>query len=131
MSEPILLPVLPLRELVLFPGITVPIAVGRAGTLKAIEAARSGDGEPLVLAVTQKQNTTKVTPEELHSTGTVARIEQVQRSLAGVQVLLRAEGRGRAIRFQPAEAGYLTAAVREANEIYPADLEDPAFVALY
>ena len=130
--EPLILPVLPLRELVLFPGITVPIAVGRAGTLKAIEAARSSGGDPLVLAVTQRKNTTKVTPDELYSTGTVARIEQVQRSLSGIQVILRAERRGRAVRFEhDAGGGYLTAAVRDVEELLPADLDDPAFVALY
>ncbi|MEO1084089.1 MAG: LON peptidase substrate-binding domain-containing protein, partial [Acidobacteriota bacterium] len=129
-SQPMMLPVLPLRELVLFPGITVPIAVGRAGTLKAIEAARA-DGEPLVFAVTQKDNTTKVSADGLHATGTVARIEQVQRSLSGVQVILRAERRGCAVRFERASSGYLTAAVRGVDDLMPVDSEDAAFKALY
>ena len=53
------LPVVPLRELVLFPGITMPIAVGRPGTLKAIEAAKSGE-KAWVFAVTQRENLTDV-----------------------------------------------------------------------
>ena len=37
------LPVLPLRGTVIFPGVTQPIAAGRPGTLRAIEAALQGD----------------------------------------------------------------------------------------
>ena len=130
MSEPLKLPVLPLRELVLFPGVSMPIAVGRSGTLKAIEAARTSD-EPMVLAVTQRQNTNKVTPEGLYNIGVVARIDQIQRSLAGIQVLLQCDRRGMAVRYEHNEGGFLQAVVRDVEEIQPADMEEPAFVALY
>ena len=76
MSETITLPVLPLRELVLFPGVSMPIAVGRSGTLKAIEAARTSEDQ-LVLAITQRQNTNKVTPDGLYTIGVIARIDQI------------------------------------------------------
>ena len=59
-NEPLVLPVLPLRDLVLFPGVTMPIAAGRPATLKALEAAQA-QAEPLILAVTQRQNTRNVT----------------------------------------------------------------------
>ena len=39
MAERLTLPVLPLREVVLFPGVTAPIGAGRPATLRAIEAA--------------------------------------------------------------------------------------------
>jgi len=39
MSERMTLPVLPLREVVLFPGVSTPIGAGRPATLRAIEAA--------------------------------------------------------------------------------------------
>ena len=39
MSERLTLPVLPLREVVLFPGVSTPIGAGRPTTLRAIEAA--------------------------------------------------------------------------------------------
>ncbi|MGZ5425980.1 MAG: LON peptidase substrate-binding domain-containing protein, partial [Thermoanaerobaculia bacterium] len=45
MSETLTLPVLPLRNAVLFPGVSFPISAGRAGTLRAIEqAVRQPDG---------------------------------------------------------------------------------------
>ena len=131
MSEPLILPILPLRELVLFPGITMPIAVGRPTTLKAIEAAKGSADEPLVLALTQKQNTSDVSPEGLFSVGTIARIEQVQRSLSGIQVLLFARERGRILRIEQAPEGYLQAVVEPLEDEAPHSYDDPAFVALY
>ena len=47
MSDPRTLPVLPLRDVVLFPGLTIPIAAGRLITLRALEAAQKGE-EPLI-----------------------------------------------------------------------------------
>jgi ATP-dependent Lon protease len=130
MSEPLILPILPLRELVLFPGITMPIAVGRPSTLRAIEAAKQL-GEPLVLALTQRQNTSDVSPDGLYTVGTIARIEQVQRSLSGIQVLLHAQERGTVMRIEQEADGYLTAVVRTTEDEIPSNPEDPAFVALY
>ena len=42
MSEQLLLPVLPMRDAVLFPGIAMPIGAGRAGTLRAVRLTRKG-----------------------------------------------------------------------------------------
>src|SRR5919205_484240 len=86
------LPVLPLRGTVIFPGLTAPIAAGRPGTLRAIEAALKGDR--LVFAVAQRDNTDEPTPEILYSMGVIARIGQIQRELGGVQLLLLGERRG-------------------------------------
>src|SRR4026207_1426163 len=46
MAERLTLPVLPLREVVLFPGVTAPIGAGRPATLRAIEAAPAGPARP-------------------------------------------------------------------------------------
>ena len=64
MSERLTLPVLPLREVVLFPGVTAPIGAGRPGTLRAIEAALQTP-DNLVFAVSQRQNTETVEAESL------------------------------------------------------------------
>ena len=81
MTERMTLPVLPLRDYVLFPGVTAPINAGKPGTLKAIEAALTTP-ERLVFAVSQREDAQQATPELLHTIGTVARIGQVQRGLA-------------------------------------------------
>jgi len=127
--ERMVLPVLPLREVVLFPGTTVPIGAGRPGTLRAIEAALN-DPERLIFAVSQRQNVEQISAEGLYTIGTIARIGQLQRGLAGMQLLLNGESRGIAMHVGE-KNGYLEAIVREAEELQPLSPEDPAFVALY
>ena len=129
MTDRLTLPVLPLRDVVLFPGVTTVIGVGRPGTLRAVEAAFKTDSR-LVFAVSQKDNVDHVTPAVLHTMGTVARIGQLQRGLNGVQLLLHGEHRSTAVHYTESE-GYLSAVVREAPDLPPLDPQDPAFVALY
>jgi ATP-dependent Lon protease len=128
MSERMTLPVLPLRDFVLLPGVTAPINAGKPATLKAIEAALNTPGR-LVFAVSQREDVQPVTPEVLHTIGTVARIGQLQRGLAGMQLLLHGENRGIAMKIVEKD-GHLQAIVREAEEMQPLNTQDPAFVAL-
>ncbi|MEE8267669.1 MAG: LON peptidase substrate-binding domain-containing protein, partial [Gemmatimonadales bacterium] len=129
MSERMTIPVLPLREVVLFPSVTAPIGAGRPGTLRAIEAALASD-DKFIFAVSQRHNIEDVSPELLYTIGTVAKVGQVQRGLAGMQLLLHGEHRGIAMHYQEHD-GYLQAIVREAEEMAPLDPENTAFVALY
>src|SRR6476646_955110 len=127
------LPVLPLRGTVIFPGLTVPIAAGRPGTLRAIEAALKDDR--LVFAVAQRDNTDEPTPEILYSMGVIARIGQIQRGLGGVQLLLQGEQRATALQYSTTEggttSGHLQAVIMAADEMLPLDDRDPAFEALH
>src|SRR3954469_1480498 len=97
MTERMTLPVLPLRDFVLLPGVTAPINAGKPATLKAIEAALNTP-DRLVFAVSQREEVQQVTPESLHTIGTVARVGQIQRGLAGMQLLLHGEKRGIAMK---------------------------------
>ncbi len=129
MSERLTLPVLPLRELVLFPGVTTPIGAGRPGTVRAIEAALASE-DKLILALCQRENTEQVTSDALYTIGTIAKIAQVQRGLSGMQVLLHGERRAIAIHLSERD-GYLEAIARDAEELPPLNAEDAAFVGLY
>lgn len=122
-------PVLPLRETVMFPGVTAPIGAGRPGTLRAIEAALREE-EHLIFAVAQRENVDDAQPEVLYTTGTLARIGQVQRGIGGVQLLLLGEYRATVLQFSQAE-GYIEAVIQEAPDLPPLDTEDAAFVALH
>ena len=116
MSQRQTLPVLPLRGTVIFPGVTNPIAAGRPGTLRAIEAALKGDR--LVFAVAQRDNTDEPEPDILYSMGVIARIGQIQRGLGGVQLLLQGEQRATALQFVPGD-GYLTAVILPTDASMP------------
>jgi ATP-dependent Lon protease len=129
MNERLTLPVLPLRDFVLFPGVTAPINAGKPATLRAIEAALKTP-DRLVFAVSQREDGQEVTPESLHTIGTVARIGQLQRGLAGMQLLLHGEHRGIAMRVTE-QNGHFVAVLREAEEMQPLNPQDPAFVGLF
>ena len=122
------LPVLPLRGQVIFPGLSAPIAAGRPGTLRAVDAAMKGDR--LVFAVAQRDNADEPTPEILYSMGVIARIGQVQRGFGGVQLLLQGEQRATALQFSTTD-GYLSASVMPVDEMAPLNDHDPAFEALH
>ena len=129
MSERLTLPVLPLREVVLFPGVSTPVGAGRPATLRAIEAALKSDSR-LIFAVAQRENVDTVSPEVLYTTGTIAKISQIQRGLGGVQLLLHGERRGTALHYTD-NGRYLEAVVHEVDDMPPLNADDPAFVGLH
>src|SRR5881398_3998381 len=129
MSARLTLPVLPLREVVLFPGVAAPIGAGRPATLRAIEAALKSESH-LIFAVAQRETVDTVTPGVLYTTGTIAKISQIQRGLGGVQLLLHGEKRGVALHYVENQ-GHLEAVLREVEDLPPLRPDDAAFVALH
>jgi len=129
MSERLTLPVLPLREVVLFPGVSLPIGAGRPATLRAIESALKSDSH-LIFAVAQRENVDTVNPGVLYTTGTIAKISQIQRGLGGVQLLLHGESRATALHYSE-NGRYLEAVVREVEDLPPLNSDDAAFVGLH
>ena len=123
------LPVLPLRNAIVLPGVGLPISAGRAQTLRAIEAALK-DPQHRVFAVAQRTDTEDVTADSLYAIGTIATLGSVQRGPGGMRVFLQGVSRGIAMRTV-LEDGYLHATVTEAKEELPLDVKDPTFVALY
>jgi ATP-dependent Lon protease len=129
MTEIINLPVIPLREAVLFPEVTSPIAAGRPGTLRAIEAALRTE-EKQIFVVSQRENLEHVTSELLYGMGTVATIGPVQRGPSGMRLLLNGNYRAVAVRYEEQDE-YLVAAIHAAEEMPPVDADAPTFTALY
>ncbi len=88
------LPVLPLREIVVFPYMVIPLFVGRSLSLKAIEVAMETNRE--ILLVSQKHaKTDSPGVEDLHEVGTVAEIMQLLKLPDGIVKIL-VEGTARA-----------------------------------
>jgi ATP-dependent Lon protease len=72
------LPVLPLRDIVIFPHMIFPVLIGRASSLKAV--AEAMEREKFILVVSQRNPSTEdATIDDVHSVGTVAKILQVMR----------------------------------------------------
>lgn len=125
----LLLPVLPLRGTVVFPGVAAPIAAGRSKTLQAIDTAV--EGNKLIFAVAQRDaEIEEPTPDGLYRIGTICRIAQLQRMPGGVQLVVQGEGRGVALEYTERD-GRIEAVVRRMVEFPPLDAEESAFTALY
>jgi ATP-dependent Lon protease len=128
MGDRIRLPVLPLRETVVFPGVAVPISAGRPGTVEAIQTALDGDRE--MFAVCQRENTDDATPEVLYEFGVIIRVVQAQRVRGGLQLLIQGEHRAEAIEISKTGEMALEAVVRVVEEQPVWNPDDPAYKAL-
>jgi len=69
------LPLLPVRDVVVFPGVTVPLAIGRPRSLAALE--RAGQGGFLVVATQRDAQTEDPGVDDLHPVGCVVRVVRV------------------------------------------------------
>jgi ATP-dependent Lon protease len=128
MTERRTLPVIPLRSAVVFPGVTVPIAVGREASLRAVEAATKSDGR--IFAVAQRKNEERPDPSDLYTIGVIAKIGEIQTAQGGVHLLLEGETRATAIDYRPAD-DCLRVVCLPVSEVPPPDPDDPAFKALH
>ncbi|MFO7893779.1 MAG: endopeptidase La [Longimicrobiales bacterium] len=128
MGDRIKLPVLPLRETVVFPGVAVPISAGRPGTVEAIQKALDGDRE--MFAVCQRENVDEATPDVLYEMGVVVRIAQAHRVRGGLQLLIQGEERARALEISETGERALEAVVNQVEEQPVWNEDDPAYKAL-
>jgi ATP-dependent Lon protease len=128
MSEHIKIPVLPMRGAVVFPGPTVPVAVSRAGTSRAVDEALSGDRTVFVVA--QRENAEQVSKEQLFSMGVIAKIGPIQRGINGMQLLINGETRAVALDYET-EGDVIRARVMPVKSMPPVRPDDPSFAALH
>ncbi|HKJ03024.1 MAG TPA: endopeptidase La [Longimicrobiales bacterium] len=128
MGERFTLPVLPLRDTVVYPGVAVPISAGRPGTVEAVQQALDGDRR--LFAVAQRDNVDDPAPDVLYTVGTVVRVIQTHRVRGGVQLLVQGEGRAQALSYQQEGQSMLHAILLPMERQAPGNLSDPAFQAL-
>ena len=120
LAVPEVLPILALKNTVLFPGIVIPITVGRDRSIKAINKAYEGDR--MVAVLSQKdQKEENPGPENLYHIGTVARIIKLLRMPDGtITAVLR--GRRRFVLDEMLQTDpYLEGKVSMVNEVPPVD----------
>ncbi len=88
-----LIPILPLRNTVLFPGVVIPITVGRDKSIQAVKAAYNND--KLIGVVAQKDgNVEDPTPADLCQIGTVAKImKMIKMQDGGTTVIIQGKKR--------------------------------------
>ncbi len=121
------LPLLPLRELVVFPHAAVSFIVGRERSIAALNEAMKAEKE-IFLATQREAGTREPTPSEVHEVGTVASVVQVMRLPdATVKVLVDGLRRARILRFV-GEQEHFMVEVEELPEPPPAGPETVALM---
>jgi ATP-dependent Lon protease len=102
-----LVPLLPLRDIIVFPHMVVPLFVGREKSINALEEAM-GSEKDILLAAQKKAKTNDPTPDDIYRVGTLGTIIQLLRLPDGtVKVLVEGKRRARIRRFVPNEEFFL------------------------
>lgn len=122
------LPILPLRNMVLFPGVVIPITAGRDKSIKLINDAYAA-GKIIGVVAQKNEEVEDPTKNDIHKIGTVARILRVLKMPDGnITVILQGKKR-----FQMdsiiSESPYITANIKEVVEKRPGK-HDTEFLAI-
>ena len=115
-----LLPLLPLRDVVVFPHMVIPLFVGRQKSIKALEIAMEA-GKGIVLVAQKSAANDEPKAEDLYSVGTVASILQMLKLPDGtVKVLVEGTQRAEVIEVTDARTHYNA----EAHPVAPPPVAD-------
>ncbi|HJW49095.1 MAG TPA: endopeptidase La [Candidatus Limnocylindria bacterium] len=96
------LPVVPLREAVVFPKLVVPLGVGREKSVAAINAAMAEERHLIVLVAQRDAEIDDVQPEQIYNVGTVAEIVRLLRIPDGsAQIIVQGAQRVKITGYQP------------------------------
>ena len=116
-SEPIHLPLLPLRDVVVFPHMVIPLFVGRPRSIRALEAAMEA-GKSIMLAAQKSAGKDDPTPEDVYEIGCVATILQMLKLPDGtVKVLVEGAQRARITEIQDTSTHFTSTVLPIAPDI--------------
>ncbi len=114
-GNPARFPLLPLRDIVVFPSMVIPLFVGREKSIQALQAAM--DDSKLIFLATQKNaRTEEPTADDIYTAGTICQILQLLRLPDGtVKVLVEGKRRGNIVSYETT-ADYFIVDVEEVAE---------------
>lgn len=122
------LPILPLRNMVLFPGVVIPITAGRDKSIKLINDANA-KGKIIGVIAQKDEGIEEPSPADIHAIGTVARILRVLKMPDGnTTVILQGKKRFE-IDAVTSEDPYLQATIKEVAEERP-DKKEAEFATI-
>src|SRR5271156_5540243 len=108
------LPMMPIRDVIIFPYMMTPFVVGRESSVRALEEALAGD-KKIFLATQHDASVDEPRPDEIYSVGTVASIVQsLKQSDGNIKVLVEGVERGKVLSVSEDE-GYFRATVKTFN----------------
>lgn len=110
------LPVLPLRDVVVYPHMVIPLFVGRGKSIKALEVAML-ENKQIFLVAQRKSANDDPAPADVYQIGTLSSILQLLKLPDGtVKVLVEGERRAKAISYNQ-DKGYLEASLESIEEL--------------
>ncbi|APA00380.1 MULTISPECIES: endopeptidase La [Flavobacterium] len=122
------LPILPLRNMVLFPGVVIPITAGRDKSIKLIDDANA-DGKIIGVVAQKNEEIEDPSIEDINSIGTVARILRVLKMPDGTTTVILQGKKRFEIESVTSEEPYISALIKDFSEERP-DKEDSEFLAI-
>ncbi len=126
-AKKIIVPLLPLRDVILFPHMVAPLLVGRERSIRAVESSMEKD-QKLFFVLQRITKTNDPSEEDLHPIGTLGTAVQFVKLPDGtVKLLAEGEGRGRLLRLIPNEP-FSLAEVEEIEVFSPTTLETEALM---
>jgi ATP-dependent Lon protease len=124
--EPMQIPVLPLRDVVVFPHMVIPLFVGRSKSIEALEKANASESRQILLLAQKDAATDAPEQQDIYQVGCVAKILQMLRLPDGnVKVLVEGVARAKVLEFVETD-GYLSASAAPLTDIEPPQLEREA-----
>jgi ATP-dependent Lon protease len=121
------LPILPLRNSVLFPGLVMPLVIGREKTLRLLDLA-AGKDEPIGVLTQKDKDIHDPNPEDLYTMGTTARILRIVREREqGVDIVVQGIQRFQVNKFTQTSP-FLAASVTLVPEEDRKDVETEALM---
>jgi len=120
-------PLLPLRDIVLFPGMVVPLFVGREKSINALKYALSQEKE-IFLATQKNAKMDEPTLRDIYSFGTLAAVLQLLKMPDGtVKGLVEGKGRAKIKNYLP-DSGFFMVEVEKIVEHYEPDMKTEALI---
>ncbi|MDR3443382.1 MAG: endopeptidase La [Legionella sp.] len=111
-----MIPVLPLRDVVVYPHMVIPLFVGRGKSIKALEAAMV-DSKQIFLVAQKKSSNDDPEANDIYQVGTLSSVLQLLKLPDGtVKVLVEGEQRARVKEYHQ-EKGYLEASLELMDEV--------------
>ena len=105
-------PMVPIRDVVIFPSTKVAFKIGRSSSVRALEQAMAGDRN-IFLATQHDATVDEPRPDEIYPIGTLGRILQAQRLDNGqIKVVVEGRERGRSVRVEQESDGMFYCHVR-------------------
>jgi ATP-dependent Lon protease len=121
------LPLLPLRDIIVFPHMVVPLFVGRQKSIRALEEAMK-EQKRIVLAAQRDARTNDPGPDDIYPVGTIGVVVQLLRLPDGtVKVLIEGKQRARILAFTGQEE-FLRVEVEEVEETWQRTTEVEALI---